>query len=62
MNINSILSRFDLLKELVLNNVDVLVVCETNLGETFHNSQFHIDGFSLSYRLDRNRTGGGVFC
>ena len=47
MNINSILSRFDLLKELVLNNVDVLVVCETNLGETFHNSQFHMDGFSL---------------
>ena len=41
------LSKFDLLKELVLKHVNVLVVCETKLNETFPNSQFHMDGFSL---------------
>ena len=35
-------------------------VCETKLDETFPSSQFHMDGFSLPYRLDRNRNGGGV--
>ena len=60
MNINSISSKFNQLKELVLKHVDILVVCETKLDETFPSSQFHMAGFSLPYRLDRNRNGGGV--
>ena len=59
-NINSISSKFNQLKELLLKHVDILVVCETKLDETFPSSQFHMDGFSLPYRLDRNRDGGGV--
>ena len=60
ININSISSKFNQLKELVLKHVDILVVCETKLDETFPSSQFHMDGFSLPYRLDGNRNGGGV--
>ena len=60
ININSISSKFNQLKELVLKHVDILVVCETKLDETFPSSQFHMDGFSLPCRLDRNRNGGGV--
>ena len=60
VNINSILSKFNQLKELVLKHVDILVICETKLDETFPSSQFHMDGFSLPYRLDRNRNGKGV--
>ena len=60
ININFISSIFDQLKELILKHVDVLVVCEIKLHETFPSSQFHMDGFSLPYRLDRNRNGGGV--
>ena len=59
ININSISSNFDQQKELVLKHV-VLVVCETKLDEIFPSSQFHMDGFSLPYRLDGNRKGGGV--
>ena len=59
ININSILSKFSKLKELILKHIDILVVCEPKL-ETFPRSQFHIDGFSLPYRLDRNRNSGGV--
>ena len=60
INISSISSKFDRLKELVLKHGDILVVCETKLDETFPGSQFHMDGFSLPYRLDRNCNGGGV--
>ena len=52
--------KLNQLKELVLKQVDILVICETKLDETFRSSQFHMDGFSLPYRLDRNRNGGGV--
>ena len=60
ININSISSKFNQLKELVLKHADILVVCETKLDETFSSSQFHMDGFSLPYRLDRNRNGRSV--
>ena len=43
--INSILSKLDQLKELVLKHVDVLVVCETKLDETFPSPQSHMDRF-----------------
>ena len=39
---------------------DILVITETKLDNTFPVSQFHIDGFSMPYRLNRNRNGGGV--
>ena len=45
ININSISVKFNQLKELVLKHVDILVVCETKLDETFPNSQFHVDGW-----------------
>ena len=45
ININSISSKFNQLKELVLKHVDILVVCESKLDETFPSSQFHTDGF-----------------
>ena len=60
ININSISSKFNQLKELVLKHVDVLVVCETKLDETFPYSQFHMDGGFLPYKLDENCNGGGV--
>ena len=39
---------------------DILVIAETKLDNTFLFLQFHIDGFSILYRLDRNRNAGGV--
>ena len=40
--------------------LDILIVTETKLDDNFPISQFHIDGFSKPYRLERNRNGGGV--
>ena len=40
--------------------LDILVITETKLDDTFPVSQFQIDGFSKLYLLDRNRNGAGV--
>ena len=60
LNINSLTSKFDQLKEIVLKYIDILVITETKLDDTFPNAQFLVPGFSKPFRLDRNRNGGGV--
>ena len=44
----------------VINNIDVLVITETKLDETFSTANFMIDGFSKPYRRDRTINGGGI--
>ena len=39
---------------------DILIITETKLDDTYPILQFHIDGYSMPYRLERNRNGGGV--
>ena len=56
----SLPNKFDQLREIVLKYVDNLVVTETKLDDTFLTSQFLVTGFSVPYRLDRNRNGGGI--
>ena len=60
LNINSIKNKFEQLKETVLKYIEILVVTETKLDETFLESLFLMDGFSKPYRLDRNKNWGGV--
>ena len=59
-NLNSFPNKFDDLKVLVNGMLDIVIITETKLDDTFPVSQFHVDGFSKPYRLDRNRNGGGV--
>ena len=61
LNINSLSSKFDDdLKVLISGTFDILIITETKLDDTYPISQFHIDGYSMPYRPDRNRNGGGV--
>ena len=50
-NINSKSRKFDQLKSLISNHVDILVLTETKLDETFTTSSFLINGFSSPFRL-----------
>ena len=45
---------------LVKDSLDILVLQETKLDETFPEGQFYIDGFMPPFRRDRNKYGGGV--
>ena len=60
LNINSLPNKFNQLKELVLKYVDILVLTEVKLDDSFPNSKFLVDGFSEPFRIDRNRSGGEV--
>ena len=53
-------NKFYGLVELIHGNLDILVITETKLDDTFPEKQFLIPGYKKPYRLDRNRNGGGV--
>ena len=59
-NINSIRNKFDCLSEQVKGNIDILLISETKIDDSFSVGQFIIDGFSPPYRLDRSYHGGGL--
>ena len=40
--------------------IDILVLTETKLDDTFPTTQFLVNGFSEPYRLNRNRNGEGL--
>ena len=40
--------------------MDILALTEVKLNYYFLNMQFLVDGFSELFRIDRNRSGGGV--
>ena len=60
ININSIRNKFELLFSLVSNNIDVLLISETKIDNTFPVSQFCVPGYSATFRLDRTGNGGDI--
>ena len=49
-----------MLSDQIKGNIDVLLVSETKIDDSFPIGNFLIDGFSTPYRLDRNSNGGGL--
>ena len=60
ININSIRNKFGMISDLVTGNIDILLISETKIDNTFPTSQFAISGFSSPYRLDHSRHGEGL--
>ena len=58
--INSIRNKFESLVKYVGNNLDIFMVSETKIEDTFPESQFLIEGFLTPYRLDPTAKGGGI--
>ena len=58
--INSLKNKFDLLSEQVKGSIDILMVSETKLDDSFPKDQFLIEGFHSPFRFDSNRNGGGI--
>ena len=56
LNVNSFSGKFDQIKTFIQGNIDIFIVTESKLNETFPAGQFFMDGFNPPYRLD----GGGV--
>ena len=60
ININSLPAKSDQVKEVILKNVNILVMTEAKQDDSFPLGQFYVEGFTMPYRLGRNRNGGGV--
>ena len=60
LNINALANKIDALKIVIKDKVDILVLVETKLNDSFPIYQFVIEGYTTPYRLDRNCYGGGV--
>ena len=59
ININSLRNKFDMLTNSVTEYIDILMISETKLGNTYPYA-YHLKDFSNPYRLDRNCHGGGI--
>ena len=60
LNINSIRNKIDILASLVRGTVDIMLISESKIDDSFPTNQFLIPGFSTPYRKDRDGKGGGV--
>ena len=47
ININFLPAKFDQVKEVILTNVNILVIIETKLNDTFPLDQFYVEGFTM---------------
>ena len=60
LNINSIRNKFNFLAYQVKGNIDILMISETKLNESFPPGQFLFDGYSVLFRFDRTGNDGGI--
>ena len=60
LNINSLRNKFEMLREIPQDKLDILLISETKVNSSFSSSQFAIDGFSYPFRIDRNSSEGGI--
>ena len=60
LNINYIRHKINLLQPMTEENIDILVISETKIDNSFPENQFSIDGYNLPYRQDRNQDVGGL--
>ena len=60
LNVNSIRNKFEELISQGQGTVNVLIISETKIDDSFLIANFLIYGFSQPYRVDRNSSGGGI--
>ena len=60
LNINSLRNKFEALQFIINRNLDIILLSETKLDDSFPSAQFMLKNFGIPYRLDRNSNGGGL--
>ena len=59
---NSIRNKFDLLMNVIKNEIDIFMISETKIDNSFPISQFTMTGYSIPFRLDQASHGVEYFC
>ena len=60
LSMNSVRNKFENLREIIKQNVDVLAVAETKIDASFLSAQYFLEGYHSPYRLDISRKSGGL--
>ena len=60
LNINHLQNKFEPLVSLVKDKLDLFLLTETKIDQSFTTAQFIIEGYSKPFRRDRNKMGGGL--
>ena len=60
-NINLITNTMGKLRQVVMENVDILAIAETKICDSFPTAQFLLVGYHSPYRLDKSSKSGGIF-
>ena len=58
LNMNCIRNKFNCLSEQVKGNIDILLILENKIDDSFPYGHFIINGFNPTDRLDHNYHGG----
>ena len=60
LHVNSFRNKYDGIRSIIPGNIDVMIIVETKLEDSFPTSQFYIVGYAMPFRRDRNKFGGGI--
>ena len=60
LNINSIRNKFENLKTILSDSMDILALRESKIDSSFLTSQFLIEGYKTPFRLDIGDKSGGL--
>ena len=57
LNVNHFAGKYNDFKLIIPGNIDIMILVETKLGNSYPTSQFLIDSYSTPFRRDRNKSG-----
>ena len=60
LNINLVRNKFEALTYIIDNSIDLILISETKLDDSFPIAQFQMNGFSVPNRYGRNGNSGGL--
>ena len=60
ININSVRNKFENFTALAADYVDILIIAETKLDDSFPDAMFRMPGFKAPFRLDISASSGGL--
>ena len=59
LNMNSLKNKVTEVNELITNKIDICLILETKLDQSFPNQQFQMHGYQIFHR-DRNKYSGRI--
>ena len=60
LNVNSIRNKFENLREIITQNINVLPVAQTKVDASFLSAQFFLERYHSPYRIHISRKSGGL--